>query len=247
MYKILLADPLKSSLVMTSEIFKDRIKGCIIHIVYNGKDCFDYVSNTPPDMVVVDFDLPDIDGVMLSRMLRKVYKGPVIMTACPHEIVDEAVHKELFVYNDSCLWVKKPVKMEEFSRVIDQFLLGNRRVNKRFHGEHQVYLVGPSEGRGKRTPKWQGKTIDISMGGVKIHTDNKVQLNKGSEVQLTLYLESFDPKHSRFKAKLSWKNDKNKLSGYSFSKLSEVQRQLLEDFMKTKKPVEDQIQYLKVS
>ena len=248
MYKILLADALKSSLVMTSEIFKDKVKGCVIHIVYSGKQCFDYVIEEKPDMIVVDFDLPDIDGVMLSKMLRRVYKGPVIITACNDKIVDQAIDNELFVYNDSYYWIKKPVKMEQFSQVIDQFLLGNRRVNKRFYGEHQAFLIGPSEGRGKRTPKWSGKTLDISMGGVKLYTDNLVELNQGSEVQLTLDFDGqTNSKHHKFKATLTWKNDHKRLSGYCFSKLSEVQRQALENLIKKKKPVEDQVENLKIA
>ena len=249
MRHVLLADSLKSSLVMTSEIFKDHIRECAIHIVGNGKECVEFLENRTPDMVVVDFDLPDTDGVMLSKLLRKSYKGPIIITAYPHRIVDEAIQKELFAYNDSCHWIKKPVRMEDFSEVIDQFLLGKRRVHKRFPAEFKAYVVGRSGGRGKRTPKLFGKTVDISMGGVKVKSKEVIVLKEKEPLTVTLSVlgsDESEPHLLKVKGHLAWKSKDGFEAGVCFNKLSESQRNFIEEVIKDQTPVEEQVQCLQV-
>lgn len=260
MRHVLLADTLKSSLVMTSEIFKDRVKDCAIHIVGTGEECVQFLKERTPDMIVVDFDLPDTDGVMLSKYLRKHYQGPVIITAYPHRIVDEAIEKELFPYNDSCHWIKKPVRMEEFGDVIDHFLIGNRRIEKRFLSEYDVHLTGKSAGRGKRTPKVDGTTLDVSLGGCKVHSKNAISLAEGDEITAVLSIPNLDiskqkisRKSSRnsenietislkFKAHIAWKNQTQKIVGVCFQKMSENQKSILEDLIKDQKVLPDHLE-----
>ena len=51
----------------------------------NGKECIEAVKNKKADIVVLDFMLPDIDGVGVLKQIRKINKNiPVIMfTAHP--------------------------------------------------------------------------------------------------------------------------------------------------------------------
>lgn len=249
MHHVLLADNLKSSLVMTSEIFKDHIRECAIHIVGSGKECVEYLSDHTPDMVVVDFDLPDTDGVMLSKLLRKSYNGPVIITAYPHKIVDEAIQKELYAYNDSYHWVKKPVRMEAFSEVIDQFLLGNRRVSKRFEVDYIAHIVERSGERGKRSLKADGRAQDISIGGVKIHCEGGIPMETGHGVTLSLAAPGGDPIENpclKVRARWAWKDDQGLFGGLCFVKLTEGQRAFIEDVIKGQSAIEDQIECLEM-
>ncbi|MCY4443194.1 MAG: response regulator [Proteobacteria bacterium] len=242
MHHVLVADTLKSSLVMTSEIFKDRIKDCAIHIVGNGRECVDFLDSRTPDMIVVDFDLPDTDGVMLSKLLRKRYRGPVIITAFPDHVVDAAIQKELYAYSDSCEWVKKPVRMEDFGSVIDQFLLGNRRVTKRFYADFPAYAVGQSEGRGKRAPKGDVHVVDMSLCGFKLSFASPFALPVGKELMISFDLtlpEKGSPKSSsalsqsfKIKGSLAWKSKDKLFAGMCFHKLSEHQREFFENYMK---------------
>lgn len=249
MRHVLLADSLKSSLVMTSEIFKDHIRDCAIHIVSTGRECVEFLSDNTPDMIVVDFDLPDTDGVMLSKLLRKSYKGPVIITAYPHKIVEEAINKELFAYNDSCHWVKKPVRMEDFCEVINQFLLGNRRISKRFSAEFKAYVVGRSSGRGRRTPKIYGHTVDVGLGGVKVKSEESIDLKAGDPLTVSLSAVEAEPSAPpllKIKGHLAWKNDASQLAGICFHKLSETQRSFIEEVIKDQPAVQERIQCLEL-
>jgi two-component system sensor histidine kinase TorS len=123
MTKILVADTCKSSLVMTTEIFKDRIPGCGVAIVGTGEECVNGASTEKFDMIIADFDLPDTDGVNLTHVLRKVYDGPILLTAFPEKIVEEAIQEELFSYRDSTSWIPKPVKFDVLEKKIEAFIL----------------------------------------------------------------------------------------------------------------------------
>ncbi|MEI6399603.1 MAG: hypothetical protein WCO71_12610, partial [Pseudomonadota bacterium] len=147
-------DPSKPSLVMSSEVFKDKIPGTLVSFSLTAKDGLAHVlskvGSETPDALVVDFNLPDADGVTLIKELRKFYKGPIFMTAYPDKIVDYAVQEELFHYHDACCWVPKPVRYEALEARIEQFLVNRHRLGKRFDVSFPSLLVGKGEGRGKR-------------------------------------------------------------------------------------------------
>ena len=91
---------------------------------------------------------------MLSKTIRKIYDGPIVITAYPDPVVEKAIQKELFVYNDSCAWVKKPIRFDEMAK-IDQFLLGNRRLVKRFNADFETQLVGKGREEEKEPQKFK--------------------------------------------------------------------------------------------
>lgn len=240
MTKVLIVDHLKSSTVMTSEIFKDKVSGCLVDIMKSGANCIEYLNDNCPDMIVVDFDLPDTDGVMLSKALRKLYSGPVVITAFPDDIVRHAIEKELFVYNDSCAWVKKPAKFEDLSKIIDQFLLGNRRLVKRFNADFDARIIGKGEGRGKRAPKVFGSVLDIGVGGLRISSEESIQMRRGDEVTVTFDLprsvlddEEVKPAPMKIKSMIAWVGKCKSKAGVEFGRVSETQRRIVEGYLAT--------------
>jgi CheY-like chemotaxis protein len=189
---ILIADACKPSLVMSSEVFKDKIAGATILVAANGRQCLEVLANSKPDMCVVDFDLPDVDGVTLIAAMRKTYSGPILLTAYPDKIVEQAVNTELFAYNDSGAWIPKPVKFDALSEKIDRFLLDKLRLGKRFDLEIQTLLIGKGAGRGKRAPKVSGKILNISLGGACIEVDEPAKMKGGEEMTVTFTIPA-DP------------------------------------------------------
>jgi DNA-binding response OmpR family regulator len=44
--------------------------GFTCHITHSGHDALDFVANTPPDLVVLDIMMPDMNGFEVARRLR---------------------------------------------------------------------------------------------------------------------------------------------------------------------------------
>lgn len=262
MTAILIADTFKSSIVMTSEIFKDKILGVSIDIVHTGQECLEKLESQEFDMIVIDFDLPDTDGVTLSKVLRKEYGGPIIITAFPDKVVHTAIEKELFPYHDSLDWIKKPVAVDKLSKLIQKYILEKKRVRKRYSTELDALISGKGAGRGKRAPKVKGNIINISIGGALLNLENQLKMKPGEEISLTLYHAHKESKSkasvkktkaktvakkaktktvakkpektssSRIKAKIAWADKQKKQAGISFEGLTENNRKILEGLLR---------------
>ena len=264
MPSILIADAYKSSLVMTSEVFKDKILGATIFIAKTGKDCLALVEQQKFDMIVVDFDLPDADGINLTKALRKVYSGPILLTAFPDPLIQKAIENELFPYRDVSEWIKKPVSADVLCEKIDRYLLDGERVRKRYQTSLDAMLIGKGAGRGKRAPKVKGNVINLSIGGALLKLDNQLKMKIGEEVSLNLSLQlgsgpdrkvdvtkkdtvakdqnsgesaSVNKGLTKIKAKIAWANKSKKEAGIYFENLTENHRKVLENLLKTSEEI----------
>lgn len=186
MTTIVIADACKPSVVMTSEVFKDKIPGIVVFIADTAKDAIDHVNEKNPDLVVVDFDLPDADGPALVETLRRTYDGPILMTAYPDDNVEKAVLDHLFTHSDASEWIPKPVSVERLNQAIDHFILRGRRIKRRFESEIHTQLIAKASGRGKRAPKVGGIVTNISIGGACVELEGVLKLKKMQELTVSL-------------------------------------------------------------
>ena len=186
MPSILIADSSKPSVVMTSEIFKDKVPGVTIMVADSGKSALEMLAEDQPDLCVVDFDLPDVDGPALIESIRKNFSGPILLTAYPDAIVSEAVDENLFTCTDASDWIAKPVDVVKVCSAIEKFLLDGHRVDRRFVVDIDTQLVAKAAGRGKRAPKVSGNIVNMSVGGVCVKLDGTLKLKKQQELTMTL-------------------------------------------------------------
>jgi CheY-like chemotaxis protein len=173
---------------MSSEIFKDKVAGCTVHVATTGQRVLEIVAETKMDMVLIDFDLPDVDGVTLAHALREVYAGPILITAYPDKTAADAIHNELFAYNDLSGWIRKPIKFDDLAAKIDKFIVNKGRLVKRFETDIETMLVGKGEGRGKRSPKVSGNIVTLSISGALVRLENCTKIKIGDEYTISMDL-----------------------------------------------------------
>lgn len=248
-HKILIVDSCKSSLVMTSEIFKEKLIGSVIEIANSGLACLNLLEEKTYDMLVIDFDLPDADGVSLAKHIREKVSTPLVITAFPEKIVSEAIDIELFGYHDCSMWVEKPVKADKLIKSIDLFLIDKKRYSKRFIVNMSTLVSGKSEGRGKKPPKVKANLINLSLGGAMIKSPEAIQMKAGDEINLTFDLpytagEDANKKSStkstktedalplKLKGKVVWMNKKKNQLGVQFDALPELTKKSLEHHLR---------------
>lgn len=205
MTTILIADTTKASLVMTSEVFKDKIQGSIVIVAKTGHEAIELARQHRPDMCVVDFDLPDTDGVTLVTALRESFEGPILMTAFPDDVVREAASTNLFGFSDASGWLSKPIKVEELNKKIEQFLLEKQRTGRRFASGVSLaaQLIGKGAGRGKRAPKVNGRIVNLSFGGACIEFDKPIAIKNIEELTIAVSLPETEAELEKAKAKFA--------------------------------------------
>lgn len=254
MTTVLIADASKPSVVMTSEIFKDKLQGALVFTASSGAETLERMKELKPDICVVDFDLPDVDGPTLIQMMRRTYEGPILMTAFSDDIVYEAVAKELFAYNDASSWIPKPVNFKILSEKIDLFLIDGHRLDKRFDYSFPTKLVARASGRGKRAPKALGTTINISLNGVCVELSEVMKIKKNQELLLTISANNKDADskmqvpnqnqgdedllmtETKIKAKVAWHTSKDRV-GLRFCNLSNSQKNCIVSLLRSATPL----------
>lgn len=66
-----------------------QVQGYSVSGVERGEEAIDSLGQTTPDLVVLDINLPGIDGVETCRRLRASgFTGPILMLTARHEVAD---------------------------------------------------------------------------------------------------------------------------------------------------------------
>ncbi len=76
--------------VELAEIFADylRLGGYEVSMMHTGAGVVDAVRNDPPDLLLLDLMLPEVDGITICRELRSFSEVPIIMVTARVDEVD---------------------------------------------------------------------------------------------------------------------------------------------------------------
>ena len=261
MPRVLIADSSKPSLVMSSEIFKDKIAGTEVIVANSGAEALALAEKEQPDLCLIDFDLPDADGASLIVAMRKVYDGPILLQAFADDVAKQAASELLFGYDDASQLLAKPVQFDDLSARVDTFIVEKRRVGTRFDTDLETMVIAKAAGRGKRAPKGTGKVTNLSLGGACVAMDTAIKMKKNQELTLAVSFPVAPGKpkatkttttkqkktgtkktakktttkvktvESKLKGTVCWITDDE--VGLRFGKLTEVQRSGLESFLRS--------------
>jgi len=91
-----MADPQTKTILVIDddEDIVQTIKGNLeldgYHVVYalNGRDGLDRTKADPPDLVILDLNLPDIDGIKCCQFMRRECEFPIIMLTAREGVSD---------------------------------------------------------------------------------------------------------------------------------------------------------------
>jgi CheY-like chemotaxis protein len=229
---------------MTAEVFKSKLSSPRILLAATGQEGIEIVKAEDPDLVMVDFDLPDADGISMVQNLRKVYSKPIFLSVYPDAVVTQAIREELFAFNDSGDFIVKPIQKEQLTEKIDHFVVNGRRIGKRFKVEDVAStIIGKAAGRGKRAPKFEGVVQDLSIGGACVSVDSSHKIRLRSDIVLSMDIPKptsrgkAATREMRLKATIAWK--KKTAVGLEFARLTEVQQKDLENYLRTAQPFEE--------
>lgn len=86
-----------------------RARNYDVEAVSNGRDALSAFREAPPDLVVLDLGLPDVDGVEVLRQMRRISRVPVVVLSARQDSDDkvEALDEGADDY------VTKPFGMDE--------------------------------------------------------------------------------------------------------------------------------------
>lgn len=120
MYRILIIEDEKN----LNKILQDYLRhnGFEVVSAFTGKEALFLWQREDPDLILLDLNLPDMDGLDLLREIRKTHQIPVIMVTARADEVDRLVGLELGADD----YVSKPFSPRE---VVTRVKVVLRRVN----------------------------------------------------------------------------------------------------------------------
>lgn len=83
-----------------------QAKGYQTQITASGNEAVSLILHSPPDLVILDGMLPDLDGLDVCRQVRSNYLGPIIMLTARDEEIDEVLGLEVGADD----YITKPVR-----------------------------------------------------------------------------------------------------------------------------------------
>ena len=128
--------------------------GFKVDAVSHPRDCLRRLDPEPPDLIILDIMLPDMDGFELCREIRKQHSVPIIMLTARGEVADKIVGLELGADD----YLAKPFEPRELLARI-------RSVLRRGPGDLQPGVVRFGElviDFGRRSTTLDGDTIELT-------------------------------------------------------------------------------------
>ena len=164
MKSVLLVDSNKISILMTAEACRDVIPKARVQVAHSGNEALERLKEESFDFMVVDFDLPDCDGVSFIREVKKTFSMPMFLTAFPDSVVLRALKTELYWYEDASRLIPKPVEMKQLKTVISSFIFQDKKLLKEFKPE----LVASLSRQKKKSQGIDTEVLKMNLKGVSL-------------------------------------------------------------------------------
>jgi CheY-like chemotaxis protein len=98
-----------------------------VRVATNAEEALAAVAEAPPDLILMDLQLPDVDGLSLTRQLRRSPEGRVmVIIAVTSYAMKGDREKALDAGCDD--FVTKPIDTRQLPVLVAQYLAAGRRV-----------------------------------------------------------------------------------------------------------------------
>ncbi len=113
--KILLVDDEEGIQLLYREEFEDE--GYTVDSAYNGEEALDIFRKTPPDLVILDINMPGMNGIEVLRQMKEIKPDlPVILSSAYQE------YKQDFGTWASEEYIVKSANMDELKAAVRKHL-----------------------------------------------------------------------------------------------------------------------------
>ncbi len=131
-----------------------QTNGYTIHLAHDGPDGVAMFQSIQPDLVILDWILPGLDGLGVLRRIRQCSAVPVLMLTARGEETDRVIGLEVGADD----YLVKPFGLRELVARVRALLRRAERLQEML-AEDRSGAVGAAPGRVLR---WQGLTLDPS-------------------------------------------------------------------------------------
>lgn len=120
-YKILVAEDTPMNMLVISNMIRSRLPNVNIHEAENGVEAISKTKCTTPDIVLMDVQMPILDGIQATKEIRKLENGVLLPIIALTAGVSKEEREACFAagMND---FLAKPIETNELNRIIEKYL-----------------------------------------------------------------------------------------------------------------------------
>lgn len=156
---ILIVDDEREIGVMLAEVI-DRAK---VDQVFSGNEAISYLKEHRPDLIFLDLQLPEINGMEILKQIRNQGLNSIVVMITAFATVETAVEAMKIGAND---FLCKPIQLHDLQRLVGQYIEGTasllatpssslEEVEKR----HIVAILNRNDGNRRKT----AEELEISL------------------------------------------------------------------------------------
>ena len=113
--KVLLVDDEEEFVQVLAERIKMREMGS--EVALNGKEALSKLEEKLPDVMILDFKMPDIDGLAVLEQVKRAYPGVQVIMLTAHGTPEvEKKARDLGAFD----YLQKPVGIDKLTKVIEK-------------------------------------------------------------------------------------------------------------------------------
>ena len=86
-HHVLIVDDTEINLILFAALVK-KLDDCVPHTFAQARDALSWVQDNDPDLVIVDYMMPDMDGLEFIRALRETpgrYAVPIVLISAYYQ------------------------------------------------------------------------------------------------------------------------------------------------------------------
>ncbi len=161
----------------------------VLGSVENGKSAVEFVENNKPDIILMDIEMPVMNGIEATMEIKKKHPNIIIIMLTSHGERENVLNAFNSGANAYCI---KNIEMDELAKVIDIVLEGGIWVDKQIAG--YVFSVLTHLNEEQKKNRLSQKDFDISereMDVLKLVADGL----SNEEIAEKLYISKFTVKN----------------------------------------------------
>jgi CheY-like chemotaxis protein len=170
------------------EVFKNMLsnKGFEVGTARTGAEAEDFMKNQKYDVIITDYNMPDIDGYKLTNTVKTFYRNYKVMM-----VSNDAKKQELLLKRGARETFDQPLNMDDFIKELCS-LIEDRRHSKRFHRGHEmadqdIYCT-IRDRDDNRT--YEGTILNISIDGALVVLKTPIPKSPHINLEFSLSRES---------------------------------------------------------
>lgn len=114
---VLIAEDDKIAGATLAVMIPRKFPGVSCHLADNGRDGLAFCTSTPPDIVITDINMPEMDGIQMASEIQKIKADTRFIVISAY---NEERYRQKFTEIGICQYLAKPIRFPKLFAAVEQ-------------------------------------------------------------------------------------------------------------------------------